>query len=411
MEGLLYGPLTLYGLALIPLVFATIIDLRRARRIAGPGAERAALALAKAAAGMGAKGGGDLLTDGAFELTIDGRRLRAFGARPNKGRNVFVGIGLEAGGPAGAGVSFEAVGRRTLDYLPHVVLRAEVGFDRLGKRIGLNFEVQTGDGEFDQRVYVESDSPRDDVATLLSDARLRRGVLALLDAGCTHITFAEGDHLVAALWPSYVPAAISPASLGSTGRELFAIVDALPTLRSREAGSLSTKVPWLEIGYVLGGIGALVCGGMTLFFFPPVGQRMTPLAAGVTLLTTVLLLAISASRVRGRSNALARVCVGAMGVVMLGPGLAIGLLCALNGGLDLTNAEHTVDVEEVFVRRQRSNHTYHARVKSWVPGEHPLVLPLPGPKSFDAIKTSRRALVRTGNGRLGYEWVRSVESL
>jgi hypothetical protein len=162
---------------------------------------------------------------------------------------------------------------------------------------------------------------------------------------------------------------------------------------------------------MLGGVGALVCGGVTLFIFPPVGQRMNALAAAVTLLMIALLLALSASRVRGRSNALARVCVGAFGVVMLGPGLTVSMLCALNGALDLTRAEHVVDVEEVFVRRQRGSGTYHARVKSWVPGERPLVLPLPGSQSFDAIKTSRRALVRTGHGRLGYEWVRSVESL
>ncbi|HEU4406867.1 MAG TPA: hypothetical protein VFS43_16490 [Polyangiaceae bacterium] len=411
MEAILYAPLALLGAAVVLLAFAALASLRRARRAAGPGAPRASEALARAAAALGAAGGGDLATDGAFELDVAGRRLRAFGARPNKGRNVVVGIGVAAGAKAAPGVAFAGgTARQPLEKLPHVTLRQETGFDRLGKQLKVNLEIETGDAEFDRRVYVEGEGPREDVAALLSDRRVRGGALALLDGGCMQITFAEGEHLVAALWPAQLPAALTPESLRASAESLLAIADGLPPLRSREAGAPFLRAPWFEIVYLSLGIAAFPLASLSLFAWPPAGDRMTPLAAGAAALATALPLAFAVARFKGRPDALRRLCFALPGAMMLGTGSAVGGLAAANGWGDDSAAEHAVGVEDAYTRRSRNRPTHYLRVASWTPGEGPIELRVPGGR-FEAIKAARRALVRTGRGRLGYEWVRSVEPL
>src|SRR5262245_25440159 len=43
--------------------------------------------------------------------------------------------------------------------LPAILVRAERGFDRLGKSLGLNREVQLGDQAFDDAAYLASSAP------------------------------------------------------------------------------------------------------------------------------------------------------------------------------------------------------------------------------------------------------------
>ena len=67
-------------------------------------------------------------------------------------------------------------------------LHAESRADRLFKSIGIANEVQTGDPEFDRRVYVTCDHPH--VATVLTEtAALRTAILAMFEDGYHRIAF------------------------------------------------------------------------------------------------------------------------------------------------------------------------------------------------------------------------------
>ena len=67
-------------------------------------------------------------------------------------------------------------------------LHAESRADRLFKSMGIANEVQTGDPEFDRRVYVTCDHPH--VATVLTEtAGLRAAILAMFDDGYHRIAF------------------------------------------------------------------------------------------------------------------------------------------------------------------------------------------------------------------------------
>ena len=87
----------------------------------------------------------------------------------------------------GAGGAYREDARPRVEVRPAVVLRAENSLDRLGKRIGVNREIQTGDQDFDARVYVESDAPDQDLQRTLADDRVRRAVRALLDGGAVRV--------------------------------------------------------------------------------------------------------------------------------------------------------------------------------------------------------------------------------
>ena len=69
--------------------------------------------------------------------------------------------------------------------LPRVVFRTETREDRAARREQLVREVQTGDEEFDEKVYVESDHPHAELATFLEPPAIRDVIKRLVRGGAT----------------------------------------------------------------------------------------------------------------------------------------------------------------------------------------------------------------------------------
>lgn len=381
----------------------------------GPWGGAAAEGLARAAEALGASGGGDLTKDGAFLLSLEGRSLHVFGAWPDKRGNAVVGLGLDvvaSNVAVAAGSPFRgASGRRVLARLPHIVLRRETEFEGFGKRFGLSLEVQTGDARFDGLVYVDSRAPRDDVAAVLADERVRRGALGLFGAGCTSVTFAEGPHPVAALWFSHVQTTMSPDTLQACSRHLLDIADGLPPFQ-QVAAERGFRIYWLEIAYFSLGLAAMIFGTDSIARWPLLGWGMIPLAAGLAALSMVALLALGVVVLRGHSDSLLRLCVAAVGASMLGPGLAVAGLTFANGWRDATEVERPTTIISSHRAVLKKNSTYHLSVAPLHPGAPPRDLTV-SREQFERAQSPqhRRVIVRTGAGRLGFEWLRSVEVL
>jgi hypothetical protein len=405
----------------ISLLVAMVLILRYSFRhilplqgAGGPWDGRGAECLARAATALGAFGGGDLTKDGVFVLPLDGRSLRVFGAQPGKGRNVVVGLGLEAvaSNVAGAaGSPFRgASGRQALEQLPRIVLRRETDFERFGKRLGLNVELHTGDDRFDAHVYVDSEAPRGDVAAVLADERVRRGALGLLDAGCLYVTFAGAPHSLTALWPSFGRAKISPEVLQACGRHLLDIADGLPPFRQVAAGGAPDRVRWLEIAYFVLGIAAMALGAISNELWPLINRNLIALAVGLALLNISALLALGIVVLRNRSDSLPRLCVAAVGATMLGPGLAVAGLNFANGWHDLTTIEHSVKIVGSESGMTKSRTSYALLVEPWAPETQPYRFDVSREQfELSLVRRSTHLIVHTGAGRLGYEWLRSVE--
>lgn len=77
--------------------------------------------------------------------------------------------------------------------VPKLALTRETGFERFGKALGINREIQVGDASFDAQVYIDDEETSEEAARrLLAPPLLRRAVQALLAQGCTVDFGAEG---------------------------------------------------------------------------------------------------------------------------------------------------------------------------------------------------------------------------
>ncbi|HEY3449778.1 MAG TPA: hypothetical protein VGK67_25715 [Myxococcales bacterium] len=72
--------------------------------------------------------------------------------------------------------------------LPRLVARHETALDRFGKRLRINRELQTGDPEFDAKVYLESSESARVLHRLLGEGEVRRALSSLLQAGYFSVT-------------------------------------------------------------------------------------------------------------------------------------------------------------------------------------------------------------------------------
>ncbi len=86
--------------------------------------------------------------------------------------------------PAGA---YREGARGHLAVRPAIIMRRETRNDRFGKRLGLNREIQTGDAPFDEAVYLETDSPEEDVRLTLAGEGVHEAVRKLLTSGVSRV--------------------------------------------------------------------------------------------------------------------------------------------------------------------------------------------------------------------------------
>jgi hypothetical protein len=76
-----------------------------------------------------------------------------------------------------------------------IALRREDAADRRAKESGVAIEAQTGDGVFDEEVFIDTPSKEDVVGRVLASPALRRAVRELLDRGVGPITLDEAGRI------------------------------------------------------------------------------------------------------------------------------------------------------------------------------------------------------------------------
>lgn len=118
-------------------------------------------------------------------------------------------------------------------------LHRETGWDRAVKWLGLVREVQTGDAEFDRRIYVQGDHPALH-RLLVEDARLRADLGALMARSAARI-FCDGR----ALW---VESAKLEHASSDDLRTLYRIVGAIRQHGPQPGSWLFDRFLWTAIG-------------------------------------------------------------------------------------------------------------------------------------------------------------------
>ncbi len=286
---------------------------------------------------------------------------------------------------------------------PHVTLFPEGAFERFGKAISLNREVQVGDEGFDRAVYIDTAEKRDErVRELLAGPGLREGVRALLAMGfkvefsLRGVTAFRIDSVYAqSPAPVDVPAVLDALARIVAEAPRFDAATLSPTRDPRRWGFVIAGAA-VVMGVVLGALGAAANGGT----LDPIGPA--PFVAGAAL-WGVAVLALAAA-VRGRSDALQVVLVGALVGVFALPMLGGFGLVALNSALDGAPAErHAATV----LRMHRKPLDLH--VTSWRPGRDEETVLTTG-AFFQQVKPGDRVEVRVHPGRFGWAWADRVDA-
>lgn len=130
--------------------------------------------------------------------------------------------------PPGEG-PYRAGGRPTVDVPVELTLRRERSFDDVGKRLGLNREVQIGDPSFDREVYVETDASEARVREIVH-APFRKPALRVLSTGVAALILRAGAGRLTAMWEAHVTE-LSAERAKEIAELLLEARDALPRFR------------------------------------------------------------------------------------------------------------------------------------------------------------------------------------
>lgn len=369
------------------LVLLVSVGLRRGEDARSIELERRFVALGEALSGKASRS--------RIEVEIEGRPfvLRMRLARRGKG-------GFEVATP----LSSEA-GRA--DRLP-IEVRIETSIDRLGKRLRINREVQTGDAVFDEAVYVESDAPDADVRRVLGDADVRRRIVGMLERGFQAVTIDERRGRVVAVRDPE-GAALDVEAVREVCRDLASMASSVPP---PPEGSRPPPL-WLAgpITAAVSAVAAFV--GVTLVSWSrsgyyPLEHGASLVGGGIGLVAWLCALPLVGALVRGRSVSFrlfgACACLLFVALPLSGAGLAVGLNGRMDGG---EPALHQARIHAKRSRSYKQSTSYEIDLDGLAGAGAPVEVVVDR-ELFLTVHEGDDVVVEVGRGRFGWRWLRGV---
>lgn len=294
--------------------------------------------------------------------------------------------------------------------LPRIHARRETSLDRVGKRIGLNREVEVGDPGFDARVYLETDETDALVQKALEAPKTRAALEVLLG----------GEHPYAHVGPGAVAVRLGRGDGTPPGREdvdqsleaLGAFADAAPAVDAADI-----PPPGRKPGDVMlvGTLAAFVVSLFAMYALPigyvdyrsPLLPRDQHTALAWTSGAWFLLVPITWFWVRGHSRSFRNF----LGVVLLGffPLVVLGTeaLFLMNALLDRgVAAEHEVPVTRRRSSARKSDHRY-LYIPWWQAPGGELELEVSA-ATFRGLHDGDVVSVRARTGAFGWPWAENI---
>ena len=293
-------------------------------------------------------------------------------------------------------------------------MHAESAADRAFKAAGIANEIQTGDPEFDKKVYVTCDHPH--VATVLTEtSALRQAVVKMLDDGYRRISF-DGA-AVTAVRRSRVGPTDGDLAMLKNVRDASARLSAAPPGRTGDRflwkALIVEGVIWSIAGYA---IGSFLDGMFNREDVHLSYTQLWPIALSVALVAFLSLLLVIVLWLRGSSRGHRVIIESAIVLLLSLPVASSQAVADTNRALDTTTTVVERTYTQCQTRRHRSRrstrYSYHLHLNGnddgpglAIPTEIEVVRSLctaattlgPGPVSF-AI----------GSGRWGIPWYRSI---
>lgn len=298
--------------------------------------------------------------------------------------------------------------RRTVEGQPMLELRPETWRDRLGKRLWINRELQTGDAVFDRKVYIETKTP-EAASTILHDARTRRGILAVLDLGFK-VTINDNGGLLTATWVDPPHERFDPAVLRAVCEALSLLGTGLPHFHGPPYPRPSDRVA-VSLVVIAGAltIAAFFSGWFARSHWYPLTPAAPRLGALVGFSVAAFMLPLIALLVRGRSNSFRFFLIS--GLLFLGSmplnGMAVAI--GVNGAFDDgAPVEHVLRIKSKYYSGDSDD--YHVDTTDWRAKESTIELSV-DEDFYKLVKSGDPVLVKVGPGRLGWPWFIGIQRL
>jgi len=346
---------------------------------------------------------------------------------PNPNLVAFQNIAAHFGAPISGGTTSFRIHRSGCDYqceyhqhkstitlqikaekpnLPDVEMRKESGTDRFGKRIGLNYELQTGDRLFDDHVFVVCGRDNTVLDRLLEPDAVRKGILFVLKSGFDRIAFGKHGFTAHKLCGSSF--AITQQQFEEILAALEMIEQALPEFRPGEIRYQTFK-PFGLVGVALGVSGitglVLLIAGSTQF--PTLDNALHFSSVGAGVLVWLVTVFLAGRFLRGKPDAFRAWIMGTILGLGIAPVLCIGIALVVNGWLDTSPpVTHTALIQNMQTVRNKNSRTYYLYVKSWRPTESTLKIKVPA-NYYLQRSIGKNATISTKKGHWGWEWVSS----
>jgi hypothetical protein len=299
-----------------------------------------------------------------------------------------------------------------LDYVRPVLLRRETRFDRIGKALLVNREAQTGDEEFDETVYVETDAPRELVERLLGHREVRGRVRGWLEDGWTNVRFHDSLDPIALISTPVTAQHLSATKMEDAFQQIEELVPLIPKVEHahlrRPSWTLATA---LMIGSGIVSLVGWVLALIASSYWPPIESGPYGVLVGIGFLLWVGAVPLLGLLLRGRSDSFRKLSYAACLLGIGLPPLVVGLALSINGSLD-ESAEQTqvVAVQDLWTTSGKST-SYHIRTDPLDPGGKP--------PSFSISHSNYQRFRATGGatghatityhpGRLGWAWWKRI---
>ncbi|HZF00163.1 MAG TPA: hypothetical protein VE981_24345 [Planctomycetota bacterium] len=285
---------------------------------------------------------------------------------------------------------------------PWVDIFPEGSFERFGKRIGMNKEVQTGDESFDEAVYVDTLDPEEHAERLLSVAEVRTEIRGLVGLGFRVKFSARGVEAYQILSSR---SAMDPAKAGQAAEALVRLAAKAP-----DFGDVGLKprgeANWAAVPAIIAMVtGILLMAGLSVFASRIV--HGSSVAAAILLYgggAWILYMLALTAWFRGRSYAMRVLSAGGfLGFIAIPGGVGMTMV-ALNELLDRSPSTGHVEIVRSF-RRYKSSR--YITVDSWIQADRREELGV-STDVFNSLKTGDRVIVREHAGKFGWAWTEPV---
>lgn len=407
MEAFVFVPMALLVVGALPIVLWSVGRTLRGAKTHVPMPMRLD-SLTAAARALGAVGDPPRVRGAKLVLTLDGRAFAITASDFGKHgpAQLWLGTALRDPPPESAQGAYRAAAVDAIARLPNLVLRAEDDWDRVGKALGLNRELQTGDRAVDPKVYVEHEGGDEPAQKILATPALRAAAAELVTEDAAVVLNAEG-HAMAVRWLGGRGDPIEAPAVERAARALARLADEMPAVRSRELRPpASTRTPvLLAIGITLALLAVIPLVIAASEAWAPIERGFYVLACGIAAACVLAGVGAAWAVARGKPAGLRRFLLVAGLVFVATPGASAAAIVTANAlGVGARSEVHTTVRERVVVRRSRGRTSYALVLDSWQ-GRSDTTKVDVSPALYQQASVGAQVRLVLGHGRLGFTWV------